>query len=670
MIFIGGSVTGGASVEGTPMKRYVLAVWSSEMDQKVDSSTIHLNIAHVFNHLGIQLDYVDLDEEKLPDPKAKVFQDKYLGVVTAFDVEELPAAWTWINWLGQLAQTPIPWVAFRHLGFLKKKDVGDDDKKEIIEKLGLKFIKLDREILFSKLRFKAPNVFGFERDLVIPYVDIPPVSANQSLLEFTVANAKMPLSAVFISKKWSLAYGNHGLYSNRDGRRKQWVLNPYDFVTKALHLDRSVPVPDVNLLNGRRLFMSHIDGDAAHSISEVDKTKYTSQMIKDKILRRYSELPIGVSFIVAELHRKFLGSEDLEKIGHEIFQLPNVEPASHTYFHPLYWTEDDLSYPLEKMSLEKETLGSIDELTKKLKPKRPLRVLYWSGDCRPPEQALKLLDSKGYLNMNGGDSRFDSMNPSRAFLSGLGIPRGNYFQVYAPNANEIIYTDGWKRNHFAFSQVVETFERTAAPVLLKPVNPYYHFYSADRPMALKAVSDLYEWALKQEISPVFPSTYIEGVLAHRNLKMEKTSVGFKGHDAEGLFTLRVDAPLTKKIDIQKSQGVMGYRNFQGSLYIYLDPAYLQKSKGQFSVAFTVLSDEVPPYLSSVGGTAMSFQQTSKTLELTLGVFVRPPLVIASMKNKPRSVRLNGKETPFEWKNSELSISFPISTEKIQVVVQK
>ncbi len=97
-------------------------------------------------------------------------------------------------------------------------------------------------------------------------------------------------------------------------------------------------------------------------------------------------------------------------------------------------------------------------------------------------------DAAGVLNMNGGDTLITRADPSLTRVAPLGIPRGRHYQVYAPNQNENVYTELWRGPYYGYERVIETFELTELPRRLKPVNIYYHAYSATKTASLAALS--------------------------------------------------------------------------------------------------------------------------------------------------------------------------------------
>ena len=65
---------------------------------------------------------------------------------------------------------------------------------------------------------------------------------------------------------------------------------------------------------------------------------------------------------------------------------------------------------------------------------------------------------------------------------------------------------------------LETFKQTEIPSLIDstprrilPMNIYYHFYSGEKKVALRALKEIYDYAISQKITPVFTTKYISVV---------------------------------------------------------------------------------------------------------------------------------------------------------------
>ena len=170
-------------------------------------------------------------------------------------------------------------------------------------------------------------------------------------------------------------------------------------------------------------------------------------------------------------------------------------------------------------------------------------------------------------------------------LSPLYRQVGKYTQVYSSNANENLYTNLWEGLYSGFSEVIEAFKNTESPLRIRPINIYYHFYSGERISSVKALKDTYDYVLKQDINPVFPSRYIQMVHGWMNIDIKK--IGQNQYEISNngdLRTLRLDSTNLYP-DYRKSKNIVGHKYLNGSLYIYLG------AEGRSSLALSQKSPE-------------------------------------------------------------------------------
>ena len=393
------------------------------------------------------------------------------------------------------------------------------------------------------------------------------------------------------------------------------------------------PVPDVTTQNGLRIFYSHIDGDGFTSASSVSRDSICGEVMYDKILKDLP-FPITVSIVEAPLrgqlpHQKQKDIPRIQGVARKIFNLPHVEPASHSYSHPYVWDLNNLgvqakryetlNLPLKltakypKISIEREIHGSLDFIRDELAPKdKPPAIMLWSGNCRPTGEVVSVADAAGVENMNGGDTILCSRYPGLGNVSGKLIAHGDRIQVLASNQNEFLYTNGWRGPyHGGFSQVVETFEQTETPVRLKPVNVYYHFYSVDRPAAMQALEKIYNWCREQDLHLMTAAEYARLVKDSHTTKLVRTGVRRWAVFSNGYAkTLRISNDLGYP-DLEQSVGVIGFNRHEKWTYIHTNGA----KRIELSV-----TDREPsrPYFKSSSTEVQFDQNDSEKMVFTVG----------------------------------------------------
>ncbi len=284
--------------------------------------------------------------------------------------------------------------------------------------------------------------------------------------------------------------------------------------------------------------------------------------------------------------------------------------------------ETPRSYACAPFDMDMEIQGSADYLQKLAPANKKILLMQWSGDTSPTESALRKTREAGLFNINGGDSRFDPMYASYSYVSPIGIEMGHERQIYSSNSNENTYTSLWSDNFFGFRYLVNTVRNTETPRRISPFNVYYHAYSGEKSAALQALKQNIEFASSQPIIPVFASTYARianGFYSSKLVQMGENK--WRIDDRGGLQTIRFDNATISAVDFANSEGVIGQKHYQGSLYVFLNPKVaspiiaLQK--------MTKLQKTPPaakPYLISSRWQVQGFEQYRNGLTLAMQGF--------------------------------------------------
>jgi hypothetical protein len=378
----------------------------------------------------------------------------------------------------------------------------------------------------------------------------------------------------------------------------RWVLDPFAFLSAALHL-APMPVPDPTTENGRRLFMAHIDGDGFLNRAQRPGRPFSAEVILIGILERF-HVPTTVSVIEGEVGAAGLhgdASRALEALARRIFRLPHVELASHSFSHPFDWRKveaadspaERLPIPGYRFDLAREIDGSVRYIDERLAPEgKRVRVFLWSGNALPGEEALVRTAALGLANMNGGDTYVSDAWPSLCEVSPLGIQFAHAYQVYAPIGNENMYTGEWTTRFYGYRDAIQTLRRTDEPRRLKPIDIYFHFYAGEKVASLRALEEVYRWALAREPFPVFVSEYAARAAGFQTATVARESDGAWRYERLGaLRTLRVDSSLGYP-DVERSRGVAGFRDTPSGRYVSLtgeEPAILRLAPGAPSVPY-------------------------------------------------------------------------------------
>jgi hypothetical protein len=330
-----------------------------------------------------------------------------------------------------------------------------------------------------------------------------------------------------------------------------------------------------------------MDGDGIMNRAEWNTKLFSGDVLYDEIFSKY-KIPMSLSIIEGEtapygLYGKFATkgkdiSSQLENIAKKIFALDNVEPASHTFTHPFFWgkiVNDDLDprYRLKvknyDFSIDREINGSLSYITKKLSPKdKKAEMIFWSGDCLPTETTLKYMYKNNFLHINGGDTTITYENPWLSTVAPYGIKRGEYHQIFTGAQNENVFTNDWLGPYWGFKKVIQTFELTDKPKRFKPIDIYFHTYSGSKKASKDALHTVFQWAIKQDVMPIYTSEYIPKVLDFYDISLAHENNSWLIEGARDLKTVRVDRNET--VDYRASKGIVGEKVHESQKYIHLD----------------------------------------------------------------------------------------------------
>jgi len=613
------------------MPRKVLVVHSTLDNEYALRETDALRLGSLpLNYLGYVPEFVDPDH--LPEG---LLPGRYAGVVL----------WLTGDTTNDERRKLVPWLARQLAVHLPLAFINPAEfvlSGPLSSALGLKLTTLQTNTLAVEVTQQSP-MMGFE---VKPRPDaegLTPVTLLQGEPLLTLKKGEQIQVAAALTPWGGYAMQDYSVITLPGNVGNRWVINPFEFFQRALHLP-AMPVPDVTTESGRRMLMVHMDGDGFISRSELPGNALAGQVLLDRVVKKYP-LPMTISVIEAEIAPDGLYpslSPAAEKIARDIFKQPNVAMASHSYSHPFNWrlaaAEDtsesyNLRIPGYRFDLQREIAGSVDYIQSRLAPPgKKVSMFFWTGDCVPGNDALVLTNKLGVLNMNGGDTVATRSAPTLTEVEGLGVPHPAGFQVFAPNQNENVYTNEWLGPFFGFARVTETFALTDQPRRLKPMDIYFHTYITTKAAAMNSLDKVFAYAMAQENTPVYVADYARKVLDFQNLAVARTPLGWRIRGARDLRELRLPAGLGLP-DVAASQAVAGFAEASGASYVHLsaDAAELALSAKPTAV----------PRLVSANARIASFAVVNQNLSWNLSAYV--PLKFALANVQGCSVRVAGRE---------------------------
>jgi len=619
------SVVGIGRIEVMPRK--VLVVQDREASMPVDLTPGVRLLATPLNYLGYDVQYVDA-ASPLP---ANVTPDRYAGVVAWIQRGDVADQTAWRRWVRRVVAAQVPIAFIGQFGFAADSD----------ELPGLRRVSgtLARPISIVE---HDPMV-GFETMPPPDMRDLPRVrvdGAGRSLLGIDAGGTRV--DAVGVMPWGGFALNQYSELSLDAIEQERWVIQPIDFLKTALRLP-ALPGPSVTTENGRRLLMSHVDGDGFASHVEFPGPDYAGQALYDRIWTKYP-IPVTLSVIEGEVGPQGLYpklSPRLEQIARKMFALPYVEMGTHTYSHPFIWEEVDtksgartdrggtdaafsLNIPGYKFNLDREISGSIHYIDSRLAPPgKQVTILQWSGDCMPPAVAVRRAYESGVYNINGGDTVITKTQNSWTAIAPIGIDKGpGAYQVFAPNQDENVYTNDWQGPFYGFEQVLQTFAMTDAPLRFKPIDLYYHMYSGTKIASLTALDHILTAVLAQPVLPVRITDYVRKVLDWHTFAVAREGDAWlvRGNGAvRELHWTGSEVPR-----LSDASGVTGYARGPDGIYVHFDDG-----TARFALESPSQTRNTAPYIAQANGFVRDFQRGAHSLRFSFGGYYKPFVTIAN-----------------------------------------
>ena len=622
---------------GAEVSRKVLVLYNSGDGQTDRDNLVFQNCQTVLNYLGILCDYSDVAQQALPDDTA---MEHYRGVITAFISNAIPNQATVSRWLVRQTELSKKLIILGDMG-IRTDDESADDVGRIYRYLGLEYSgQFTQAKPLIRYVFKDPDRVEFERryPLLPPGYELFRRVATDTTASLVIrrTDIKDSESAVVVTgPNGGFAYANYIVWQDPTTFLRQWYINPFTFFEVALGL-QGLPRPDTTTLNGTRIAFSHVDADGFSSISLTDGESLCAEVLHDKVLKRYP-FPVTISVIVGEIDPQVEGSRKLQDIARDIYRLPNVEPASHSYSHPFYWDSRyasvyDHQYGIRIEGYRHDSKVEIDDSVKYinknlLPPGTTCRVFQWTGNCLPLESDIARCDALGISNINGGDTMFDDQYNSYTSVAPIYRRVGSRYQVHAAQANENIITNNWTGPFYAYKGIITTMERTGYPRRICPINVYYHFFIAERKESLTSLQEVYEWVLDQDTARLYTSDYLEIVHDYLSATISQEGPGhFVVSDYGRCATIRFDDP-SRPPDLVQCSNVIGYAVEPEGLYVSLvpdaDEAVIHLSDGGIPAPL--------PHVHRASGWITGITRTGGSLGLQYRGFDRGTIILGGMQ---------------------------------------
>jgi hypothetical protein len=230
-------------------------------------------------------------------------------------------------------------------------------------------------------------------------------------------------------------------------------------------------------------------------------------------------------------------------------------------------------YGQSAFRLEDEISGALAAVLELAGDKAQPPLFLWTGDGRPGRAALAAARASGALSLGGGTKDITRADASLSELKPLSVKIGGLIQVYNAlpgDASNVGFPSG---NPHALHELGLLLQRTDKPVRLKPFHLSYSAGTAVQFGTRSAIGRMKRLASESaEIIPLTAAQYVSAVEGFETVRFKKTGPGRWSLSERGsLQTIRIDDNSSYSVDLSASEGVIGARRINSSLYISLDP---------------------------------------------------------------------------------------------------
>jgi uncharacterized protein (TIGR01370 family) len=589
--------------------RKILIISSNKNELLLETVSSLSYIDTVLEYMGYITHHINIDDAKML-ANGDLSQE-YAGIILHIETESSKYE-PLIRWVQKQISNRIP-VVFTN-NFTVPRD------NESIKSLGLSFSPIEGSSYNLKITKINPRFIGFEmKPLSSPY-QFNPVHTKSSQIWLQVQNNLKQIEDAVAITPWGGYALEPYFIQYLPNNHALWIVNPFEFFHQALRL-QDFPIPDVTTENGKRLMTVHIDGDGFALMAKWVGGSFAARELYTHILNRF-QIPTSVSVITGEIAPNGVNaniSNQLMEIARKIFALPWVEIASHSFSHPFNWQKIkdktgqlegenySLKIPNYKFNLETEITGSVNFINKYLAPpNKKCKLFFWSGMADPSYEALAIASREKLLNINGlPDTYINNFQPSITGVTPMGMEVGPYFQVFSPIDGDFYFMNNLAGPLYGYEKVIQTLQLTDKPRRLKPIDLYYHIYSAGYPASLEALIKVYTWALEQSVMNVYISDYIKIVIDYFQTKIAHKNGSWIIYNSGNLRELR--SQLNQGYpNIIKSENVIGFKVINNQLYIHLGP-------NNYTVLTYQKNKPKQPYIIDANGRVTAFYRKKNQL---------------------------------------------------------
>ena len=534
-----------------PLSRHILAAYDSQDEPTIESTRIHRFAEVILNHLGLVVQYHDIQQ-----PLPNIAQDtQFRGVITWFSNGQIRNPKAWIQWTQRVLAADKRIVILGGVAGISDangQQTPQHQLNKMLGKIGLQHQYAWHSLTYdSKIIFQDKIITAFERDYQTQLPAYPQIKAfgTSAKSSLTVRNAHRrdtDSDLVITSDHGGYVAPGYALMSEPlfpGSPQHQWLINPFLFFSRSFDT-LSLPKPDTTTLNGRRIFYSHSDADSWLKPSEIAGYRSAGtpsvSVILEQLIKPNSSLPFTITLPLSGLN------VEANKLPASVQQALNNDTNIH-------WAlQVSATSPLTTSSFESPPLN----ISK-------LRI--WDQPTAAQLMATKETD---LINMVANSKRAPHYFFSYSTLEPIARAVAKSWAVYASNYDNQIHTaPPYRSANDELAQLLTT----ETPIRIKPVNFHFSLGDGVKQASLNQLIKQLKIQDAAETIPVTTEFFARSALGFHSTQLRQLNKNqWKISHRGGLQSLRFDQASRLRVNFRQSQGVIGQRHHQGSLYIALD----------------------------------------------------------------------------------------------------
>ena len=327
------------------IKRDILAIYDGNEEKGPDETRIHKFLEMPLNHLGYRITYWDWKRGRPPADLTL----QHSAVVTWF-ADKIPNGDAYFDWATWAARMKVRFVLFGAVGL----EGGTSEVAKVnrlYNELGLEFIShYVSATSDTKVVTKDSTIVEFEYKLPKPVPGYLVIRAKdpsvQTLLSMRDPELKSfgpePVLIASTSSRGGYLAANYAINYDSKSNRLSWFIDPIAFLSKALSTGLA-PVADTTTRAGRRMYLSHIDGDGWNNTSDRiplvnGVAPLAAETVLDRLIAPFPDLPVSIGLISCDIDEALPSTPRAVDVARKLYALPQVEVASHTHSHPYDWS--------------------------------------------------------------------------------------------------------------------------------------------------------------------------------------------------------------------------------------------------------------------------------------------------------------------------------------------